>query len=75
MLVSSGTHSQERILEMSLCKKDDFIKTQARTHGQKELLHWDCEGWLITYLGIGEGKNKGRCLKELSLAKDDSQDT
>ena len=28
-------------------------------HGQKELLHQGCEEKLITYLGVGGGKEKG----------------
>ena len=35
-------NGQERILEMSLVQKGDFIKARDRTRGQKEL-HWGCE--------------------------------
>lgn len=38
----SGEDGQERILEISLRLKGDFIKHGDRTHGQEEL-HWDCE--------------------------------
>ena len=44
-----------RILETSLMQNDGFIKAQERTCGQKELLPWAYEGWLIIYLGVGRG--------------------
>ena len=43
--------------------------------GQEELLHQGCEEWLIIRLGVGGGKEKERCPKGLSYAKEDSQDT
>ena len=32
-----------------------LLKHRDRTHGQEELLPRACEGWLITYLGVGRG--------------------
>ena len=36
----------------------DFLKLGDKTHGQKELLHRDCEGRLMIYYGVGGGKEK-----------------
>ena len=38
----SGADGQERILEMSVVPKGDFIEAQDRTYRQKEL-HWGYE--------------------------------
>ena len=55
------------------CKKVVLLK-QDRTGGQTEVLHWGYEGWLLIYLGVGV-KEKGRCPKGLSHAKEDPPDT
>ena len=52
--MESGTEDQERILKMSLVQNGSLLKHRDRTLGQKELLPWDCEGWLIIYCGVGE---------------------
>ena len=36
-----------------------LLKHRNRTYGQKVLLPLGCEGWLIIYLGVGGGKEKG----------------
>ena len=52
-----------------------LLKHRDNARGQKELQHWGLEEWLITYLGVGGGKEKGRGPKGLSYAKEDSQAT
>ena len=63
--MESGTEDQERILKMSLVHNGSLLKHRDRTLGQKELLPWGCEGWLIIYHGVGGGKEKGRLRKYL----------
>ena len=41
------------------CKMVVLVKLGDRTHGQEELLHQGCEGWLVIYPRTGEGKEKG----------------
>ena len=56
--MGSGAHDQERILEMSLVQNGGFVKA------------WG-QGWLIVYLGVGGGQEKGGFSKGLSCAKED----
>ena len=66
----SGAHGQERILEMSLVQNGCFIKARDGTLGQKEP-QWGCEEQWTIYSGVGGGKERGRCPKGLSQAKED----
>ena len=66
--VRSGAHDHERILETSLIKMVVLLKHRDRTCGQEEL-HWGCEEWLIIYLGVGRGKEKGNFQKNFHMLK------
>ena len=55
----SGAEDQERILETSWCKMVVLLQPGDRTQGQEEPLPWTSEGWLIIYLGVGGGEEKG----------------
>ena len=57
--MGSGDDDQERILNRSWYKMVVLLKHGDSTRGQKELLPWGCEGWLIIYLGAGGGQEKG----------------
>jgi len=46
-----------------------LLKHGDRNHAQKELLHRGCEGWLIIYLGVGGGKEKGGFQKNFHMLK------
>ena len=57
--VRSGADDQERILEMSLVQNGGFIKAQGQDPwaGRSGALAY--EEWLIIYLGVGGGKERG----------------
>ena len=57
--MESGAYNQERILEAPLVQNGGLLKHRDRTHGQKELLHQGCEGWLLCTMGLGEIRKKG----------------
>ena len=67
--MKSGADDQDRILETSLVQNGSLLKHGDRTRGQKELLLRGCEGWLIIYHGIGEGKEKGVFKRTVMLKK------
>ena len=64
--------AEKEFLRCLWCKMVVVLKHRGRTRGQKDLLPWDCEEWLIIYLGVGLGKEVS---KEFSYAKEDLQDT
>ena len=49
-------------------QKDSFIKARDRASGQKEL-HWAYEEQLITYLKLGEVREKGSFQKNFHMVK------
>lgn len=67
--VRSGADHQERILETSLVQNGDSIKAPDRTHGHEMLPPRRCEEWLIIYLGVGVGKEKGDFQKDFPMVK------
>lgn len=63
------------LLRCLWCEKVVLLKHGVRTRGQKQQLHWSCEEWLMIYCRVLGGKDKGRCPKALSYAKEDFQAT
>ena len=50
-----GPRPRKKFWRLLWCKMVVLLKPGDRTCGQEELLPWACEGWLITYLGVGKG--------------------
>lgn len=67
--VESRAYNQERILETSSMQNGGFIKAQGQDPRAERAAAWACEGWLIVYLEVWEGKGKERFQKAFHVLK------
>ena len=67
-----GANSQERILEMSLVQKGNFIKARGQDPWAERAVPGTMRDWL--YHGDRGGRVQGKFPKRFSYAREDSQD-
>lgn len=65
--------TEKEYLTCLWCKRVVLLKHGDRTYRQKELLPLGCEEWLIIFVGVGGGKEKGDSKRIFRYVKEDTE--